>query len=101
MGGLPYLLRILPKSHTIMVDFCEGHRRFSSVVTQSQAVFGLSQAVMVATLSTACIGVTNRLISNSSPSIHIASYPGPHAERGRGPGDTWQNSRMCSVSIIA
>ena len=33
--------------------------------------------------------------------IHAASYPGPHAERGRGPGDTWQNSRMCSVSIIA
>ena len=25
----------------------------------------------------------------------VASYPGPHAERGRGPGDTWQNSRMC------
>ena len=25
----------------------------------------------------------------------IASYPGPHAERGRGPGETWQNSRMC------
>ena len=31
----------------------------------------------------------------------LALYPGPHAERGRGPGDTWQNSRMCSVSIIA
>ena len=24
-----------------------------------------------------------------------ASYPGPHAERGSGPGDTRQNSRMC------
>ena len=23
---------------------------------------------------------------------HVASYPGPRAERGRGPGDTWQNS---------
>ena len=33
--------------------------------------------------------------------LGVASYPGPHAERGRGPGDTWQNSRMCSVSIIA
>ena len=31
----------------------------------------------------------------------LASYPGPHAERGRGPGDTWQNSRMCTVRIIA
>ena len=26
----------------------------------------------------------------------------PHTqERGRGPGDTWQNFRMCSVSMIA
>ena len=33
--------------------------------------------------------------------VDIASYPGPRVERGRGPGDTWQNSRMCSVSIIA
>ena len=24
----------------------------------------------------------------------VASYPGPHAERGREPGDTWQDSRM-------
>ena len=31
----------------------------------------------------------------------VASYPGPRAERRRGPGDTWQNSHMCSVSIIA
>ena len=30
----------------------------------------------------------------------LASFPGPHTERGRRPGDTWQNSRMCSVSII-
>ena len=35
------------------------------------------------------------------PCHAVASYPGPRAERGRGPGDTWQNSRMCSVSIIA
>ena len=28
--------------------------------------------------------------------ITVASYPGPHAERGRGPGDTWQNSRTCT-----
>ena len=25
----------------------------------------------------------------------IASFPGPHAKRGSGSGDTWQNSRMC------
>ena len=25
----------------------------------------------------------------------------PRPSRGRGPGDTWQNSFMCSVSIIA
>ena len=25
----------------------------------------------------------------------VASFPGPHVERGSGPGDTWQNSRMC------
>ena len=25
----------------------------------------------------------------------LASFPGPHAERGSGPSDTWQNSRMC------
>ena len=31
--------------------------------------------------------------------VCVASYPGPHAECGRGPGDTWQNSRMCTVSI--
>ena len=31
----------------------------------------------------------------------VALYPGPRVECGRGPGDTWQNSRMCSVSIIA
>ena len=31
--------------------------------------------------------------------VKVASYPGPRAERGRGPGDTWQNC-MCSVSIM-
>ena len=25
----------------------------------------------------------------------LASYPGPHTERGSEPSDTWQNSRMC------
>ena len=27
--------------------------------------------------------------------MHVASFPGPHAERGSGPGDTWQNSHIC------
>ena len=40
-------------------------------------------------------------ISAACAHFSLASYPGPHAERGRGPGDTWQNSHMCSVSIIA
>ena len=43
----------------------------------------------------------NRKLFLRVGSRDLASYPGPHAERGRGPGDTWQNSRMCSVSIIA
>ena len=25
----------------------------------------------------------------------LASFPGPHAKCRSGPGDTWQNSRMC------
>ena len=32
--------------------------------------------------------------------MYLASYPGPRAERGKGPGDTWQNSCMCWVSVI-
>ena len=27
--------------------------------------------------------------------LKLASFPGPHVKRGSGPGDTWQNSRMC------
>ena len=27
--------------------------------------------------------------------LNLASFPGPHAECGSGPGDTWQNSHMC------
>ena len=29
------------------------------------------------------------------PGYLLASYPGPHVERGRWPGDTWQNSLIC------
>lgn len=28
----------------------------------------------------------------------LASYPGPHAERGKGPGDTWQVFPVCTES---
>ena len=42
-----------------------------------------------------------RLEPGSSIKLGLASYPGPHVERVRGPGDTWQNSRMCTVSITA
>ena len=38
---------------------------------------------------------------DSHPTSALASFPGPHAERGSGPGDTWQNSRMCTVNITS
>ena len=27
--------------------------------------------------------------------VWVSSFPGPHAKRGSGPVDTWQNSCMC------
>ena len=30
-------------------------------------------------------------IHRKDDGLQVASYSGPHTERGRGPGDTWQN----------
>ena len=77
------------------------HARVILVATHAGVGLGLGPRLRVAVTShySYICGQLLRFSHCAELRVLIASYAGPHAERGRWPGDTWQNSRMCTVSI--